>query len=355
MNIESTLLWKPDWADSRAALTAWWEHRGLALAVTAPKDEPWEAIPKPGELTPEDHWTNADHWTRTAIYDLSRTYFGGTAIPALWTLIGGPGSLGLLLGAIAHPAPDTLWYEPVIDDPDNYPLLHLDRNGPWWKRHFDVLEQAALENRGRYLVGLPDLIENIDVLAQLRDGQKLLLDLIERPEWVKEQIGLIDRFYFETYEAMLPYVGDPWGGTTFSAFGLWAPGRVAKVQCDLSCMISRDMFREFIVPSLTKQCAWLDYSMYHLDGTTALHHLDALLEIAPLDAIEWTPQAGLPGGGSPRWFDLYRRIKAAGKSVQAMGVAQAEVEPLINAVGPEGLFIYTACATEAEARQLLSR
>ena len=348
-----SLRWKPDWLPARQALTAWWEHRGLALAVTAPKDEPWEVVPPPAAVPVDESWTNADHWTRTAIYRLSQTYCGGAAFPALWTLIGGPGSLGLFLGAIGHPAPDTLWYEPVIHDPVTHPALQLDRTGPWWQRHFDVLEQAVRDNHGRYLVGLPDLVENIDVLAQLRDGQLLLMDLLERPAWVQEQIALINQCYFETYTAMLPYVRDPWGGTTFTAFGLWAPGTVAKVQCDFSCMISPAMFREFVVPALTEQCAWLDYSLYHLDGTTALQHLDALLAITPLDAIEWTPQAGLPSGGSPRWYDLYRRIKAAGKSVQACDVTPAEVAPLIDAVGPAGLYIVTQCATETEARQLV--
>ncbi len=43
-----------------------------------------------------------------------------------------------------------------------------------------------------------------------------------------------------------------------------------------------------------------------------------LLAIEPLDAIEWTPQAGIEPGGNRRWHDLYRRILAAGKSVQVL-------------------------------------
>jgi hypothetical protein len=180
------------------------------------------------------------------------------------------------------------------------------------------------------------------------------MDLLERPDWVKDQIARINQCFFEVYDAMLPYARDSWGGTTYTAFGLWAQGKVAKVQCDFSCMISSKMFQEFVVPSLTEQCAWIDYSMYHLDGTTALHHLDSLLEIEPLDAIQWTPGAGHPGGGSPEWYDIYRRIKAAGKSVQAIDVAPAEIAPLIDAVGPEGMYILvTGCATETEARLLV--
>jgi hypothetical protein len=74
-----------------------------------------------------------------------------------------------------------------------------------------------------------------------------------------------------------------------------------------------------------------------------------------LRAIEWTPQAGLPRGGSPEWYPLYRRIRAAGKSVQAIEVEPHEVEPLIEAVGPDGLLIQTRAATEQEARDLLAR
>jgi hypothetical protein len=350
------LLWKPDWAEARQALTAWWEHRGLALHVRAPKDEPWEKIPDPGPpRNVEQQWTDVDHWVARYEAEMARTFYGGVAFPALWTLIGGPGSLGLFLGSIGHPAPDTLWYEPVILDPDQHPPLKLDRTGIWWHRHREVIERALARSRGRYLVGFPDFIENIDVLAQLRDGQPLLMDLLERPDWVKAQIAEINAAFFECYDEFWQRLRDPWGGSVFCAFDLWGPGKTCKVQCDFSCMISPEMFREFVVPGLSEQCAWLDYSMYHLDGTQALHHLDALLEIEPLDAIEWTPQSGIESGGSPRWYDLYRRIKAAGKSVQAIWVKPEEVEPLIDAVGADGLFIQVQAATEAQAHTLLRR
>jgi hypothetical protein len=120
-------------------------------------------------------------------------------------------------------------------------------------------------------------------------------------------------------------------------------------------MIGPEMFREFVVPALTEQCRRLDYAMYHLDDMQAMKHLDALLEIESLDAIEWTPQAGLPGGGSPQWFDMYRRIRAAGKNAQVVSIKPTEVPPLLDAVGPEGIYILTYAKTEAEARALLRK
>ena len=112
------------------------------------------------------------------------------------------------------------------------------------------------------------------------------------------------------------------------------------------------MFEEFVRPYLAEQCAQLDYAMYHLDGTNALQHLDILLDMPEIDAIEWTPQAGLPGGGAPEWHDLYRRIKAAGKAVQVVSITPPEVIPLLDAVGPEGVYVLInepVPAAEAEA------
>jgi hypothetical protein len=154
---------------------------------------------------------------------------------------------------------------------------------------------------------------------------------------------------------MFERVRDADGGNAFTAFRIWGPGKTAKVQCDFSANISARMFRVFVSPFLAEQCAWLDYSLYHLDGTTALQHVEPLLEIPALDAIEWTPQAGRPGGGSPEWYDLYRRILRGGKGVQAVGVELDEVIPLLDAVGPAGMCILLGGAAydEAEAERLL--
>src|SRR5512135_2949012 len=76
------LLWKPDWAQARAALTGWWAGRGLALSVTAPRDEPWEQIAAPGPADLRTRWLDPQHRLRSGLYRLSRTFFGGVAFPA---------------------------------------------------------------------------------------------------------------------------------------------------------------------------------------------------------------------------------------------------------------------------------
>lgn len=352
--------WKPDWQEAKANLVKWWDRKGLALCLFAPRGTPVEPIPKPAEPSDiEIRWTDPKSRCDRAEHAMAHTRFCAEAFPYFDTQIG-PGSLGTFLGAHPRFAPETVWYEPCIHDPDTYGPIRFQATGNrWLDAHLALIDEGLRRSRGRYLVGVPDLIENLDTLAAMRDTQELLCDLIERPAWVHGSLAEINDAYFAAFDLIHAKVRDEEGGSTFSAFRVWGPGRTAKVQCDASCMISPRMFDEFVVPYLSAQCDWLDYSLYHLDGEDALQHLDSLLAIESLDAIEWTPVGasgqvkGKPTGGSPRWYDLYRRIKRGGKSVQAVGVKPEEVVPLIDAVGPEGLFVTVSAPDEAAAEKLL--
>ena len=106
------------------------------------------------------------------------------------------------------------------------------------------------------------------------------------------------------------------------------------------------------VPALTEQCEWLDYSMFHLDGHQCIPHLDHLLEIEALDAIEWTPGAQGPRGGDPEWYGLYRKILDAGKSLQAYLIWAEEVVPLLDAIGGRGVYVLGLFRSEEEVEQV---
>ena len=71
--------------------------------------------------------------------------------------------------------------------------------------------------------------------------------------------------------------------------------------------------------------------------------------------LSGTPQAGIENGGSSRWWDLYRRILDAGKSVQVVGAKSEEVVPLLDAIGGKGVYIITQFKNEQEAEELLAK
>jgi hypothetical protein len=125
----------------------------------------------------------------------------------------------------------------------------------------------------------------------------------------------INQVWFDVYQRLYDIIKLEDGSSVFEPFSIWGPGKTGKLQCDISTMILPAMFDRFVVDVLEEQCVWLDDSLYHLDGTQALCHLDSLLGIEELKAIEWTLQDGIESGGDPRWYDLYRKILAQGKSV----------------------------------------
>ena len=346
--------WKPDWEQAKANLTAWWEGKGFALSLSAPRREPIEDVPAPppadlATRRSDPAWRVAD-----AEYRMARTWFAAEAYPQLETLLG-PGDLGSMLGATPHLAEDTVWYEPCLHDPERDESIRFEPEGNRWYEFHEALARAGRASaNGRYIMAMPDLIENVDTLAALRGNEALLMDLIERPDWVHRRLAEINACYFAVFDRLYPLL-EADGGNAFAAFAIWGPGKTAKLQCDFSCMISPAMYREFVLPYMQAQCEWLDYSLYHLDGTQAVQHLDTLLGLEALNGVQWTPQAGKPGGGSPQWYELYRRIRAGGKSVQAVGVQANEVVPLLDAVGPEGLFVKVRAGSMDEAEQLLER
>jgi hypothetical protein len=319
--------------------------RAVHEQVTAP------VIP----ATLEERYCNAPFRAAENHYRLSRSVFPGDVLPSATTDLG-PGSLALFLGSKPGFAEDTVWYYPCIDeveDPEELPPLSFDETNRWWQLTEDILRRCAELAHGKYLVTCPDLIENMDALSSLRGAQTLCMDMLERPEWIEQKIAEINKVWFEVYSRIYDIIKLDDGSSTFGAFYIWGPGKVAKVQCDTSAMFSPEMYQRFVVPALTEQCQWLDHSLYHLDGTQAMVHLDTLLAIEPLDAIEWTPQAGIETGGNKRWYDLYRRILSAGKSVQVVNVEPDEVLPLLDAIGPKGVYILIQFKNEHEAERVL--
>ncbi len=107
-------------------------------------------------------------------------------------------------------------------------------------------------------------------------------------------------------------IRDEVGGSVFWA---WAPGRMAKFQCDFSAMISPAMYAEFMLPVLTEMCERVSYCMYHWDGPGALPHHDLLLSIPRLHMLQWTPGEGVEPTWHARWWPYYHKTLDAGKKL----------------------------------------
>lgn len=227
----------------------------------------------------------------------------------------GPGSLAAYLGSEIGFKEDTVWFNKCLDSWDGVPRLTFDPDNKWFKKHLQLVKDCQELAGEDFYVDMPDLMENIDVLASLRGAQDILFDLLDEPEKIGERIQEVTDLYFDYYDRFYDVIKDEEGGNAYTVFQVWGPGRTVKLQCDFSAMMSPEDFRKYIQPSLKVQSEKADHVLYHLDGPAAIKHMDALMEIDGIDALQWTSGDAGPDGTLPDWDVIYDKAIAAGKSI----------------------------------------
>jgi 5-methyltetrahydrofolate--homocysteine methyltransferase len=312
----STLLYREDIDEVRSRLRRWWDGGDIgrpAMQITAQREEPLEHV----EEAPEPEGWVTHYSTRDFAYRVNlsaracvRTHYLAESVPYVAPDLA-PNCLALFLGSDGVEMPGTVWCRPCIRSPEEARFAYDPANF-YWDFCLRLAREQKRLGRGKFLLQFPDLIEGLDTLAAMRGTKKLLIDLIERPDWVRNCLRQITDRYFRYYDILYDMMRDEVGGSIFWA---WAPGRMAKFQCDFSAMISPAMFREFMVPVLTEMCERVSYCMYHWDGPGALPHHELLLGIPRLTMLQWTPGAGQEPTWHRKWWPYYHRSFEAGKKM----------------------------------------
>jgi 5-methyltetrahydrofolate--homocysteine methyltransferase len=334
---------------------------GGYLAVSSPAEgKPPAEVRPPKDL--EEQWLCPEYRVLQAEASAKNTFYGQDAIQNVFVNLG-PGVHAALLGAPYVLRPDSVWFDmaPPIKSWDTMPVFKTDREHRLYKVIEGITRAACEASEGRWTVSFTDLGGQYDILFSLR-GEDLLADLIEYPDEVIQAEAQLDdeflRYFFELRDII---------GPTGCGYSNWMP-LVSDVpwypiQCDLSVMISPKMFEKFVLPSLDKVSAAIGRSIYHLDGPEEIQHLDMILAMKHVNAIQWVPLPQPPSASRPyplqrfddaMSLDVYRRCLAAGKKVVLLGVSPAQVEPVINAAGSDGVFIYTGCPDKKSAEELIS-
>ncbi len=270
----------------------------------------------------------------------------------------GPGSYAVYLGCEPVFKKDTVWYKACIKDYGSF-NLNFDENNHWLNKHLDIIKKIHAGIGDKVMVNIPDIVENIDILAAMRDPQTLLYDMMDTPHIVKEYIDFIDSHYMHVYDKFYDIVKDQEDFSSFTAFHILGSRKTAKLQCDFSAMISPSHFREFVLPNLILQCDMLDNCMYHLDGPDCICQVEALMEIEGLNALQWTPGAGSPDGANHRWYDIYSKVRDAGKSIW-VSINDGEfndwvrsAKDFVNEFGTKGVYMIFPRMTLEQAEKML--
>jgi hypothetical protein len=351
------LFYKPDWEQAKMRLAAWWQGEAVdrcALAVWAPRDGTLHVSPPPLPARVEDRWLDLEYLRQRNDYEMATTFYGGEAFP-LWNA-GYPGwdLMQTYLGAPVKLMEDTGWIDPIISqgrlEDYDFHAFTIQPDNIWWQFLNQVHRCAVEQSRGRAIPSLQDLGSSGDTLAALRGSQRLLTDMLDCPDYVRQfDFFLMQQWNEKVFEPSYQITRAGAEGSA-SWDSLWAPGSHYPLQNDFSYMISPRMFRRVFLPTIEMQTEYLDYSVYHVDGEAAYAHVDALCELPRLNALQIIPGAGKPS--ALHWMDMLKKIQSRGKSLQIF-IPPQEVELALSELSARGLWLGVQAESEDQARHIL--
>jgi len=287
--------------------------------------------------TLEERWFDAEYQVDSFEASLEGRTFHGETFPVFWPNLG-PNVYSAFYGGRLEFAEVTSWYEPVIDDLDDLSALGDDFRGNRYFRKLEELTRLALERcGGRYWVGYPDFHPSLDCVAAWRGATGLLEDMVCDPEKLDPINRLAIRDFhaiFDHFDAMIKAEGNPsitWMGIPSH------PGKLHIPSCDLSSMISTAYFEEFSLPLMKRELEGMRHNICHVDGPGVARHLDVLLSLPEIHAIQWV-QGMADDTPILQWIPLIQRVQAAGKSI-IVDLQLGELDQFLSRVRPEGIFL----------------
>ena len=343
------LQYKPDFEIARSYWDAFWNHEII--------DRPCTVIwaKRTNDAVSDKHIWPVESDFRESFdrcdKHLESYAFLGECIPG-FTPGFGPDQMAGFLGApivISPDSPDTSWSEKIVENWNDFLPLKIDDNNKIWRRMKEFHTAAEQRYKGKCLIYNIDLHSNIDALEGLRGAQKLLFDIIDQPEIITKAMTQVRPLYKKIYDTFDKY-GNKQSLGSNSGMHLYSRGKTDYIQADFICLLGPDMFREFALPAIEEEAQFLDNSCFHLDGPDALKHLDDILAIDDIDAVQWLPGAGRKPGYE--WPEIIHKIQSAGKAAVLYGNCD-EIKAIHGRYKPELLVYDVQADSEAEGLELL--
>jgi hypothetical protein len=300
----------------------------------------------------KDRWFDTEYQMEKFIREAEEKRFLAETFPVYWPGLG-PHVFAACYGCPYVFGEVTAWAEPMLEKlPAASDLPVFDWNCEYFKK-LDEMTSLALERApGRFLVGYTDIHPGMDWCAALRGTQALLTDFYDDPESLRVFCGAsLEDFlkFFDYFDARLKERRQ----LSVTWMNIPSFGKLHIPSCDFASMISCELFEEYAMPCLERECLHMDHNIFHLDGKGVARQLDRILTLPKLNAIQWVQGVGedLP---IMQWVPLIRKIQAAGKGV-VVDVTTGELESFIAEVPPRGIYLCISTGSPEEEEAVLKR
>ena len=320
----------PDFPAIARRHEAWWAgeavDRPLILAQT-------NALPRRPITKRLDLLEDPEAWLAAKLADMHQIHRVGDVPPSIRVDFG-PVSLGALLGAPVEFGADTTWTHRVIDDDwSNEPAWIVRDENRWWQRMRELLALTASDAAGRYIVCTPSAGGSADVLLNLRGAGPLCLDVREQPARIARAVRAIYPAWHRVFSTIYSMIVAG-GAGLIHWIGLWSDVPYMVNECDFNFMIGPKEFDALFLPDIARQSATVGRAVFHLDGPGATRHIDSLLSLPSMTAIQFV--AGAQTRSVLAYAGMLHKIQRAGRPLQIACRAE-EVPALCDELQPEGL------------------
>ncbi len=290
--------------------------------------------------TLKDRWFDAEYQVDEFIKGLDNLSRKGETFPVFWPNLG-PEIYSALFGPELEFGDVTAWANPTLKNAEDIfaaQELVFSKKNPYY---INLLEQTkiALEKcKNRYIVGTTSWATGVNTLAAWIEPEQLCKDLLTYPEAVNNLLRKTEKDFREIYDVFYNLITVEHGQPSASWLSIpTISGKQHILKADFSNLISTDLFDQFCKPSLEFESNIMDRVIFHMDGKGMANHIESILSIDNIHAIEW--EQGL-GRDAPimQWVGLIKLIQSQGKSL-VINLTLSELKPFMSEVSPEGILL----------------
>jgi hypothetical protein len=343
-----------DWEMRIRRQDAFWAgeiiDRPVVNISVSKKNAKFKSSPQKPYSSERKRWMDPERIADTAVCNTGNTVYCGDALPVAFPNLG-PEVFSAFFGMEMEYSETTSWGIPNLHDWGDVSKIRFSKDNFYWRKIIEITDALLEKGRGIFYTGYTDIHSGGDAIAAFRDPLNLNMDMIDNPEGVRKLCGYVDDVFEEVFNFHMDKLQGA-GQAICSWPGIVSSKRWHVPSNDFSCMISKQMFDDIFLPGIVRECRMAEASIYHLDGVQALTHIDSLLQIKELNAIQWVYGAGR--GRASDWLDVYRKCQAAGKGIQ-LGVFPDELDTIMENLKPEGVWLRISGIEDEESASSLIR